>query len=59
MVDERYDREYQAGRSAFNATFLDAVRSLGEALANAFHVLNRIEYFEPWAINSEPKNSNR
>ena len=58
MVDEFFDRGYQAGRSDLNAALLLVVRSLGKALANSFKVLNRIEYSAPWAdkSNSAPCN---
>ena len=49
MVDEIYDRHYQAGRNQLNAALLAAFSRLGQAVSNAFTVLNRIEYSEPWA----------
>ena len=49
MVDETFDRHYQAGRNDFNAAILDLARRFGEAFGNAFKVLNRIEYSAPWA----------
>lgn len=52
MVDEFFDRGYQLGRSDLNASLSTLVRSLGEALANPFKVLNRIEYSAPWAVKS-------
>ena len=53
MVDEFYDRGYQAARSDLNAALLNQARSLGKALANPFRVLNRIEYSAPWTIKSD------
>ena len=53
MVDEIFDRQYQAGRIELNATILDALSRLRGAVGNAFAVLNRIEYSEPWA--AKPK----
>jgi hypothetical protein len=50
MVDEIFDRHYQAGRNELNASLLGAFARFGEAFANAFKVLNRIEYSAPWAI---------
>lgn len=52
MVDEFFDRGYQAGRADLNAALFTCVRSLGSALANSFKVLNRIEYSAPWAAKS-------
>ncbi|NUQ18709.1 MAG: hypothetical protein HOP95_09705 [Sphingomonas sp.] len=49
MIDEIYDRHYQAHRAELNASLVRGVVRLGQALANAFAVLNRIEYSEPWA----------
>ena len=50
MVDEIFDRHYQAGRNELNASLLGAFTRFGEAFGNAFKVLNRIEYSAPWAI---------
>jgi hypothetical protein len=49
MVDELYDRGYQAGRTDLNSSIFALLRGSGEALANAFRVLNRIEYAAPWS----------
>lgn len=50
MVDEIFDRNYQAGRLEMNAAILNLARRFGAAFANAFRVLNRIEYSAPWAV---------
>ena len=50
MMDEIFDRHYQAGRNELNASLLGAFTRFGEAFGNAFKVLNRIEYSAPWAI---------
>jgi hypothetical protein len=50
MIDEIYDREYQAGRQQLNAAVLDGVSRFGRAVLNAFTVLNRIEYQSPWTV---------
>src|SRR5205085_5153894 len=44
MIDEIFDRHYQAGRSHLNASITDAISRLGQAIGTAFEVLNRIEY---------------
>src|SRR5690348_5820220 len=49
MIDEIYDRNYQAHRAELNAWLTAGVARLGHAIGNAFAVLNRIEYSEPWA----------
>ena len=52
MVDEIYDRHYQAARSEFNALIINAFGRFGDAVSNAFKVLNRIEYQAPWAAKA-------
>jgi hypothetical protein len=49
MVDEIFDRHYQAGRNELNATIGAVFSRFGAAFGNAFKVLNRIEYSAPWA----------
>ncbi len=49
MVDEIFDRHYREGRAELNASFDRALKRLGNAIGNAFDVLNRIEYNAPWA----------
>ena len=48
MIDEIYDRHYQAGRDQLNAALAAGLRKLGGAVRDAFEVLNRIEYDAPW-----------
>jgi len=48
MIDEIFDRDYQAGREQLNAALAGGLRRFGNAVANAFAVLNRIEYSAPW-----------
>jgi hypothetical protein len=52
MIDQLYDRQYQAGRDALAATILEIAGRLGRAFDNAFAVLNRIEYSAPWAAKA-------
>jgi hypothetical protein len=49
MIDEIFDRNYQSGRAQLNAADGRCFARLGSAVGNAFAVLNRIEYSEPWA----------
>ena len=49
MIDQIFDRQYQAGRTALNQSILAVARRFREASLNAFKVLNRIEYSAPWA----------
>jgi hypothetical protein len=53
MVDEIFDRHYQAGRNELNAAILGLAGRFGRAFANAFAVLNRIEYSAPWAAKAK------
>ena len=48
MIDQMFDRAYQQGRAELNSTLTAAFRRTGTAIANAFKVLNRIEYDAPW-----------
>jgi hypothetical protein len=52
MIDEIYDRQYQAGRQQLNASVVDGITNFGRAVLNAFTVLNRIEYQSPWTAQS-------
>ena len=52
MIDEIYDRNYQAGRARLNASLTAGFARLGRAVGNAFAVLNRIEYDAPWSVRS-------
>ena len=53
MVDEIFDRHYQAGRDELNAAIASGFGKLSRAIGNAFKVLNKIEYQDPW--NATPK----
>ncbi len=53
MMDEMFDRNYQSGRGALNATLTAGLASFGRAVSNAFNVLNRIEYSAPWALTDK------
>ena len=48
MIDEIYDRHYQAHRAELNSALTAGLVALGGAIGNAFAVLNRIEYSAPW-----------
>lgn len=49
MIDEIYDRRYQEARARLNAAIAAGIVRLVRSAANAFAVLNRIEYSAPWA----------
>ena len=49
MVDEIFDRHYQAGRKELNASVIAALSRFGHAVSDAFEVLVKIEYQAPWS----------
>ena len=53
MVDEIFDRHYQEARSELNKAIAGGFGRLGNAVSNAFNVLNRIEYQAPWSPKSK------
>ncbi len=53
MVDEIFDRHYQEARSDLNKSIASAFSRFGNAVSNAFNVLNKIEYQAPWT--AKPK----
>ena len=53
MLDEIFDRQYQSGREALNASLGSGLGRLGKAVSDAFEVLVNIEYQSPWT--AKPK----
>ena len=49
MIDQIFDRNYQGARYAMNSDATAMFERFFRAAANAFKVLNRIEYQAPWA----------
>jgi hypothetical protein len=58
MVDEIFDRHYQAGRNELNKSLAGAFGRLGHAVSNAFEVLVKIEYQSPWTVKSRQARCN-
>ncbi|WP_458388199.1 hypothetical protein [Sphingomonas sp. F9_3S_D5_B_2] len=58
MIDEIFDRTYQANRSELNAGITGAFTRFAAALRNAFEVLNRIEYQAPWTESARARRCN-
>ena len=53
MMDEIFDRTYQAGRAELNDG-LDAIsRRVSRTVLDAFCVLNRIQFNAPWRGRSK------
>lgn len=48
MIDEIFDRNYQAARGELNAALGFGFRKILGSIGTAFEVLNRIEYSAPW-----------
>lgn len=53
MVDEIFDRQYQAGRKELHAAIADAVARFGQSVGKAFEVLVKIEYQSPWTAKTK------
>lgn len=53
MMDEIFDRTYQAGRADLNAGIDRAARRLGATIGKSLEVLHRIEWSAPWAGKSK------
>jgi len=48
MIDENFDRHYQAGRAEMNAALGNLFGRLSGAIGDSFKVLHRIEWSAPW-----------
>jgi hypothetical protein len=53
MVDEIFDRHYQAARGELNGALLSGFARLVKTIADTFKVLNRIEYSAPWVTRTK------
>lgn len=52
MVDEIFDRTYQAGRADLNAGLERGFRRLAETIAKGLGALHRAEWSAPWGRDS-------
>jgi len=52
MVDEIFDRTYQAGRADLNAGLDRGFHRIGEGIGATFAALHRIQWSAPWAARS-------
>lgn len=57
MIDEIFDRNYQAGRAALNADIGKAADRIARTIGNSLKVLHRIEWSAPWARPARPPQS--
>lgn len=53
MMDEIFDRTYQAGRADLNAGLDRAFSRIGSTIGKSLKVLHRIEWSAPWNSNSK------
>ena len=53
MMDEIFDRNYQAGRAELNAGLDRAFATIGKSIGNSLRVLHHLEWSAPWAAKSK------
>ena len=53
MMDEIFDRNYQAGRADLNAGLDRAFAAIGKSIGNSLKVLHHLEWNAPWAARSK------
>jgi hypothetical protein len=58
MVDEIFDREYQASRKQLHASMSNGLDRLSQTISSAFEVLVKIEYDAPWTAKSKRASCN-
>ena len=51
MIDEIFDRQYQAGREDLNAGIDRLVHRIGSALSETFETMKRVQFDAPWSTN--------
>jgi hypothetical protein len=54
MVDEIFDRGYQAARTQLNGDLGRAFRSFGRTVGDSLRLLHRIEWSAPWTPPKKP-----
>jgi len=55
MVDEIYDRSFQAGRAELKNGLLAIVAAIRDALTPVMASLHRIEWDAPWQTKAGPR----
>ena len=56
MIDEIFDRQYQAGRAELNAGIDRAVAHVGRSILTTFEALHRVQFAAPWTKVRKRKN---
>lgn len=55
MIDEIYDRGYQAGRADLHAGIDRLVRKIGKAIGPGLAAIHHFEWDAPWQAEARPK----
>lgn len=55
MIDEIFDRQYQAGRADLHAGVDRALSAIGREIGQSFDALHRIQWSAPWARAASKK----
>ena len=54
MVDEIFDRGYQAARTQLNASVAKAFSELTHTIGDGLRALHRLDWSAPWASPKKP-----
>jgi hypothetical protein len=54
MIDENFDRNYQAGRVQLNAGLAEALTGISQSIGKSLSVLHRIAWSAPWRPQGKP-----
>jgi DNA-binding GntR family transcriptional regulator len=57
MIDQLYDRNYQAARAEMNAHANSALAAIASEIGSSLKALHRIEWSAPWTTS--PKGAHR
>ena len=55
MIDEIYDRGYQAGRAELHDGIDALIRKVGGAITPALAAIHRFEWHAPWLKPAKPR----
>ena len=58
MIDEHFDRTYQAGRADLNAGLAALFDRIGHTLSDSFRVLHRVQWSAPWNAAEKKRQCN-